>query len=485
MMESKPIVSSFIWKFLERGAAQVFALIVQIVLARLLAPEDFGVLAVLLVFINLSNVLIQKGFAAALVQKEHIEDIDINTVFWISELIASFLYVLLWCFAPLLENVYGTLHLASYLRIISISLFAGAFYSIENSLLIRSMQFKKMFFSSFAATLIAGTLAMVLAYKGMGCWALIWQNIVQQILLSAFSFPFCRWKIRIQCSKKSFLEVFRFGSSVLLAELLYTGVENLRTLIIGARYSSTDLAYYDRGQTYPSVAMRSIYDTVGSVLLPVFSREQNNTIELRQSAQKAIGFSFFLIAPCFIGFAAIAEPFTKLLLTDKWLPCVPYMRLFCVYQLGILPYCILRNILYATGKSKNSLFLEIFKSVLSLGAVVIGMLINPLAIAFFSTLAVWLATVAYGMTIHKFLHFDLKELLIDFLQIVMFCVMMIIAILIVDGLIASLVFKIIAEIITGVAVYVALSIITHSKYYTKGLNILMKSLERMRGKNFE
>lgn len=129
--------------------------------------------------------------------------------------------------------------------------------------------------------------------------------------------------------------------------------------------------------------MRSIYDTVGSVLLPIFSREQNNTIELRRSAQKAIGFSFYLIAPCFIGFAAIAEPFTKLLLTDKWLPCVPYMRLFCVYQLGILPYCILRNILYATGKSKNSLFLEIFKSVLSLGAVVIGMLINPLAIAFF------------------------------------------------------------------------------------------------------
>ena len=145
MMENKTIVSSFIWKFLERGAAQVFALIVQIVLARLLAPEDFGVLAVLLVFINLSNVLIQKGFAAALVQKEHIEDIDINIVFWISELIASFLYILLWCFAPLLENVYGTLHLASYLRIISISLFAGAFYSIENSLLIRSMQFKRCF----------------------------------------------------------------------------------------------------------------------------------------------------------------------------------------------------------------------------------------------------------------------------------------------------------------------------------------------------
>ena len=262
----------------------------------------------------------------------------------------------------------------------------------------------------------------------------------------------------------------------MLAELLYTGVENLRTLLIGVRYSSADLAYYDRGQTYPSVAMRSIYDTVGSVLLPIFSREQNNASKLRQSAQKALGFSFFLIAPCFI---------TRLLLTDKWLPCVPYIRLFCIYQLGILPYCVLRNILYAIGKSKRSLFLEIFKSVFSLGAVVIGMLINPFAIAFFSTLAVWLATVIYGVEIHKFLHFNLKEVLSDFMQIVVCCVVMSVAISIVDGFISALVSKIIVDIITGIVVYVALSILIRSKYYTESFNVVKKMIERMRGKNIE
>ena len=381
MAENKTVVSSFIWKFMERGAAQVFSLVVQILLARLLAPEDFGILAVLLVFVNISNVLIQKGFATALVQKEHVEDIDINTVLWISEAIAIIMYALLWVIAPVVENIYETAHLANYLRIISLSLFTGAFYSIENSLLIRSMQFKKMFFSSFTATLIAGAIAVILAYKGMGCWALIWQNLVQQLLLSLFSFPFCKWKIKRQCSKTSFYDVFRFGSNVLLAELLYTGVENLRTLIIGAKYSSADLAYYDRGQTYPSVAMRSIYDTVGSVLLPIFSREQNDILKLRKYSQKALGFSFFLIAPCFIGFSMIAEPFTKLLLTDKWIPCVPYIQVFCIYQLGILPYCILRNTLYATGRSKKSLTLEILKAVFSLGAVLIGMLVNTFAIA--------------------------------------------------------------------------------------------------------
>lgn len=481
--ENRTVISSFVWKFMERGVAQAFSLLVQIVLARLLVPDDFGTLAVLLVFVNLSNVLIQKGFATALVQKDHIEDIDVNTVFWISELIALIIYGVLWFVAPTIEKIYQTFHLALYLRVISLSLFAGAFYSIENSLLIRNMKFKKMFLSSFTATLIAGIMAVTLAYMGMGCWALIWQNVVQQFLLSIFSFPFCRWKIRKQCSKESFNVVFRFGSNVLLAELLYTGVENIRTLIIGARYSSSDLAYYDRGQTYPSVAMRSIYDTVGSVLLPIFSREQNDILKLKQSAQKALGFSFFLIAPCFVGFAAISEPFTKMLLTSKWLPCVPYMRVFCIYQLGILPYCILRNILYAIGESKRSLFLESLKAVFSLCAVIVGMLVNTFSIALFSTIAVWFATIAYGIEVHKYLKFDLKKMFSDFIQITLCCAAMTITILFVDRLVSKTFFKIIVDIISGIIVYILLSIVTKSKYLIESYSIIRKFIKGMSVRN--
>lgn len=476
-MENKTVVSSFIWKFMERGAAQVFSLIVQIVLARLLMPEDFGTLAVLLVFVNLSNVLIQKGFATALVQKEHIENIDINTVLWVSELIATIIYVLLWIIAPAIEKIYGMAHIAIYLRVIALSLLAGAFYSIENSLLIRTMQFKKMFLSSFGATLVAGIFAMVLAYMGFGCWALIWQNIIQQFLLAIFSFPFCRWKIKWQCARKSFDEVFRFGSNVLLSELLYTGVENVRTLIIGAKYSSSDLAYYDRGQTYPSVAMRSIYDTVGSVLLPIFSKEQNDIFKLKCAAQKALGFSFFLIAPCFVGFAVIAEPFTRLLLTNKWLPCVPYMRVFCIYQLGILPYCILRNILYALGKSKKSLFLEILKAVLSLLAVILGMLMNTFSIALFSTIAVWIATLAYGIEVNKILRFDLKAIFRDFAQIILCCMAMSMVILFADRLVSKTLIKIVIDIIIGAAVYILVSAFSGSQYLVESFSIVRKFIK--------
>ena len=469
-MTNKMVASSFLWKFVERGSAQIFSLSVQIILARLLAPDDFGTLAVLLVFVNISNVLIQKGFATSLVQKQHIEDIDINTIFVTSELLSIILYVVLWIVAPIVENIYATPNLSSYLRIISISLFAGSFYSIENSLLIRNMEFKKMFFSSFISTLISGVLAIVLAYIGMGCWALIWQNVVQQFLLSVLSFGFCRWKIKICWNKKSFDELFGFGSNVLLAEILYTSVENVRTLIIGAKYSSENLAYYDRGQTYPSTAMRSIYDTIGSVLLSVFSKEQNNIVELKLAAEKALGFSFFWISPCFIGFALIAEQFTELLLTEKWLPCVPYMRVFCIYQLGILPYCILRNILYSVGKSKESLYLEIVKSALSLCAVIIGMKIGVFYIALFSTLAVWIATFFYGIEVNKYLEFDLKLLLDDFVRTILCCFVMSAAVLFVNKMIPGLIAKIIIDIVTGIVAYILASVLFKVAFFYDSIN---------------
>ena len=291
--------------------------------------------------------------------------------------------------------------LSLYIRVISVSLFFGAFYSIENSIMVRKMSFKYMFMSSFLATVISGVFGIYLAYIGMGCWALIMQTVMQQLLLSLFSFPICKWRIKIYYSKKIFKEVFGFGSKVLLSEILYTGVENMRTLLIGMRYSSQDLAFYDRGQIYPAVAMRSLYDTLGSVLLPIFSKKQENVLNLKTNVQDALGITFFLIAPCFIGFAVISEPFTKLLLTERWAPAIPYMQVFCIYQLGILPYCILRNVLYALGKSEKSLKLEILKSGLSLGAVLIGMLTNTFSIAVFSAVAVWISTFFYAVEVNK------------------------------------------------------------------------------------
>lgn len=472
MDSSSRIVSSMFWKLMERGAAQVFSLVIQIILARLLAPDDFGILAILLVFVNISNVLIQKGFATALVQKKEVTDDDINTVLFFSELFSIIIYFLLWNTAPFIEEFYAMENLSLYIRVISISLFFGAFYSIENSIMVRKMSFKYMFVASFLATVIAGIFGVYLAYIGTGCWALIMQTVVQQLLLSLFSFPVCKWKIRIYYSKKIFKEIFGFGSKVLLSEILYTGVENIRTLLIGMRYSSQDLAFYDRGQIYPAVAMRSIYDTLGSVLLPIFSKKQEDLLNLKNNVQDALGITFFLIAPCFIGFAIISEPFTILLLTERWSPAIPYMQVFCIYQLGILPYCILRNVLYALGKSEKSLKLEILKSGLSLGAVLIGMLTNTFSIAVFSTVAVWISTFFYAVEVNKYLHFNIRSICKDFFRNVISCLLMSIVVLYVDRFINILIVRIIIDILTGIGTYILASMCLKSKYLSKSINIV-------------
>ena len=460
----------------ERGASQLFSLVIQIILARLLAPDDFGILAILLVFVNISNVLIQKGFATALVQKKEVTDDDINTVLFFSELFAIIIYIILWIIAPFIEEFYAMESLSLYIRVISVSLFFGAFYSIENSIMVRKMSFKYMFMSSFLATVISGVFGIYLAYIGMGCWALIMQTVMQQLLLSLFSFPICKWRIKIYYSKKIFKEVFGFGSKVLLSEILYTGVENMRTLLIGMRYSSQDLAFYDRGQIYPAVAMRSLYDTLGSVLLPIFSKKQENVLNLKTNVQDALGITFFLIAPCFIGFAVISEPFTKLLLTERWAPAIPYMQVFCIYQLGILPYCILRNVLYALGKSEKSLKLEILKSGLSLGAVLIGMLTNTFSIAVFSAVAVWISTFFYAVEVNKYLHFNIRSIYEDFFRNVIVCLLMSIVVLYVDRFINILIVRIIIDIFTGIGTYILASVCLKLKYLSKSINIIKKYL---------
>lgn len=482
MLQNK-IITSTLWKFTERGVSQLFSLIVQIILARILAPNDFGVLAVLLVFVNISNVLIQKGFATALIQKKHIEDIDLNTVFLFSEWIALIIYIVLWFTAPYISNFYHNQDLSIYIRVISISLFFGAFYSIENSILIRKMYFKQMFYSSFISTVLSGLLGIILAVIGFGCWSLIIQNVMQQILLSTTSFKFCEWKIKLQYSKNSFNSLFIFGSKVLLSEILYTGVENIRTLMIGAKYSSDALAFYDRGQTYPSVAMRSIYDTLGSVLLPVFSKHQNNMEKLGTEIAFYLCSSFYLITPLFIGFALVSESFTMIFLSEKWLPAVPFIRVFCIYQLAILPYCILRNSLYGIGDSKISLKLECIKDILSLGAVLVGLMFGTFEIALLSTFVAWISTVLYFIVVNRIIRLKVKIVFEEFFKVCIYNIFMIIAISIVNHSIINPMITMIIDIIVGVVIYIFFSIIFRDKFFFYFLNRLSEAWRKTCGNN--
>lgn len=345
-IKKKTVIGSLIWKICERGSAQLISLIVQIVLARILAPELFGIVAILLVFINIANVIIQKGFASSLIRKKDASDLDFNTAFLVSEGIAIACIIVIFFLAPFLESIYQTNELALYLRALSGVLVFGALNSIQNAALVRQMEFKKIFVRSFFAALGSGIISIFAALMNLGIWVLIIQTISQNILLCLITAFQCPWKPRLQFSKLSFNEIFSFGSKILVAEIISIVVEDIRTLVIGKKYSTEDLAYYDRGQVYPATAMSSIYDAIMSVMLPVFSKSQDDRKILASQVERACLMSSFVTFPLFIGFASVARPFVLLLLTDKWLASVPFIIVFCIYQLSFPIYGIMRQGLY-------------------------------------------------------------------------------------------------------------------------------------------
>lgn len=464
------ITHSFIWKLMERGMAQLITLIVQIVLARILLPDEFGVISILLIFINISNVFIQKGFASSLIRKEKICDNDYNTAFVVSEIVAFICVAVLFVCADGIQSFYAINNFALYMRVLSISLFFGALYSVQNAELVRKMQFKQIFYRSIAATIGSGIIGIVAAVLNLGVWALILQTLSQQVIVCITTMVACKWKPRIIFSRTSFKELFSFGSKILIAEIISIGVENLRTLIIGKKYSASDLAYYDRGQVYPATAMRSIYDTIGSVMLPVFSKLQTNKENLAESVTISLELSTFLVAPLFIGVAAFARPFILLLLTEKWEAAIPYLIVFCIYQVAFPLYGILRQCLYALGKSDDVLKIEIVRSIIFILAIIIGVCYSPFLIAVLSCVAMYITTIIYLVVISNMIPINIINLIKNISVTIMQCVAMAVIIIFINKMHIPNILLIVIDIVFGALVYMLLSIILKNKSFSYCIN---------------
>lgn len=468
------IIRSFLWKLLERGAAQIITLVVQIVLARILVPDEFGVISILLVFINIANVFIQKGFASSLIRKPSVTKEDYNTAFVVSEIIALICVGVLCVLSRAIENFYAIDNLAAYLRVLSITLIFGALYSVQNAELVRRMRFKQIFYRSMAASLGSGVIGIIAAVFNFGVWSLILQSLSQQIIVCIATAVACDWKPRIQFSKASFDELFSFGSKILVAEIISIGVENLRTLIIGKKYSASDLAYYDRGQVYPATAMRSIYDTISSVLLPVFSKIQDEKEKLAKSVSLSLELSIFLIAPLFIGLAAVARPFILVLLTEKWEGAVPFLVIFCIYQISFPAYGILRQSLYALGKSDDVLKLEIARSVVFILAIIIGVFFSTKCIAILSCVSMYVTTLFYYHVLNRYIEFNGRHILKNITTIGFQCFVMVLSIHSINLIAMPDLIMILTDIVVGAITYIAMSIILKNESFKYCVDFVKK-----------
>ena len=407
------ILSSLFWKLMERGGTQGIQFIVQIILARLLAPEQFGTIAIVMVFINLAQVFVQSGFNTSLVQKKDADEDDFSSVFYMSLGIAGILYVIMYISAPYIASFYRDPILTPVLRVLSITLFAGAFNSIQNAFVSRNLLFKKLFKSSLGAMLISGTLGIIAAYKGLGIWALVIQQLVNQVAITIIMWFTVKWRPTLIISFSKVRKLFSFGWKLLASALLDTGYQELRTLIIGRLYTPSILGYYNRGQLFPKVLVSNIDGSIQSVMLPTLSAYQDDKKRMKEMMRRAIVSSSFLIFPMMVGMAVVAEPLVKIVLTDKWLPAVPFLQIFCIsYALMPIHTSNLQAI-NAMGRSDIFLRLEVIKKVIGLTILLISLPFGVYVIALSSILTGIIGTFINAYPNKELLNYSYKEQWLD------------------------------------------------------------------------
>lgn len=375
------IVSSLIWKLLERGGTQGIQLIVQVVLARLLLPEDFGTIAIVLVFINFARVFVDSGLNTALIQKKGADELDFSSVFFASLVIAVILYIVIFFSAPFIASYFEDSDLVQILRVLSLSLIPGAVNSIQNAHISRNMMFKKLFYSSLGAVIVSGTIGIIAAYAGLGVWALVIQNILSQVTTTIILWFTVRWRPALKFSIERIRTLFSFGSKLLASSLLYTLYVDFRTLIIGKMYSSSSLGYYNRGQQIPSALVGSLNGSIQAVLFPTMSALQDDEDGLKRAIRRSVKTSTFLIFPMMFGLAAVAEPLVKILLGAKWLPSVPFLQIFCIFYSMQPIHSAKQEAIKAIGRSDISLKLEVILRIESIIILLISIPFGIYAIA--------------------------------------------------------------------------------------------------------
>lgn len=471
----KRIMTSFIWKLFERTSTQVIQFIVQLILARLLSPSDFGAISIIMVFINLSSIFINGGFNTALIQKKEVTEEDYSTVFYISLFLAIILYILIFISATYISNYFYIEDLDVMMKILGITLIIGAFISVQQAIISKKLLFKKLFFSGFSAALISGIVSIILAYFRYGVWALVFQQLVFQVFLFVSLLFTLRWRPKYCFSKEKAKELFKFSYKILLINLFNTINNNIRSLVIGKRYTSDMLGYYDRGKTIPQIIINNITLTMQSVMLPTLSAYQDDKAVVKFLLRQSIKLSSFIIFPMMIGLVVIAKPIVILLLTEKWLQSVPFVQIFCLI---FLIYPINSANLQATtamGKGEILLKNDVMKKCITL-------IILACAIIFFdSTFAVAVSMlistfVCTGISMYpnkKILKYTYKEQLLDMLPSLLLATIMGVIIFALNNVLASIILR----IIIGILIYVGSAIIfkfDEYKYIVKLFSELLK-----------
>ena len=415
MSRSKNTITNFLWRFAERCGAQGVSFIVSLVLARLLTPNDYGIVALMSVFISILGVFIDSGFSAALIQKKDADDLDFSSIFYFNLFSCSLLYLILFLAAPLISAFYRRPEMTAMVRVLGITFLISGVKSVQTAYVSKNMMFKRFFFSTLGGTIGAAFVGISMAMMGFGAWAIIAQSLFNNAVDTLILWLTVRWRPKKQFSFARLKQLFSFGWKLLASGLLDTVYNNLRTLIIGKVYTSEDLAFYNKGQHLPDLIITNVNSSIDSVLLPTLSAAQDDPEAVKSMTRRSMQTSTYIMAPFMMGMAACAVPLIRLLYTEKWLPCVPYLVIFCITSMFYPVHTANLNAIKALGRSDLFLKLEIIKKIVGLITIVITAPISVMAMGYSLLVTCVLGQIINSWPNKKLLNYSYLEQLKDIL----------------------------------------------------------------------
>lgn len=375
------VFKSLFWKFFERLGTQLVSFIVSIILARLLLPEQYGAIALIMIFINVCNVIIDGGLNTALIQKKNADNIDFSTILYSSILISAILYVILFLLAPYIAEFYHLPILKNVIRILGINLIFYAVNSIQRAYVSKHMLFNKLFYSSFISVVFSGTIGILLAYKDFGIWALVAQSLSCTIITCVIMWFTIKWRPVLLFSFDRFSQLFSYGWKIFMANFITVIFVEIRKLFIGKLYTPSNLAYYEKGEQFPSLIMNNIFTSIQTILLPTLSECQDDRTRVKAIMRRSTMMSCFIIYPLMVGLIVTAEPLINLLLGEKWQGVIPFMQIMCVANF-FRPITISNwEAIKALGYSGITLKLEVLKKVVDIIILLVSINLGVKAIA--------------------------------------------------------------------------------------------------------
>jgi O-antigen/teichoic acid export membrane protein len=477
-LNKNKVFSSLVWRFAERTGAQLVAFVVSVVLARILSPKDYGTVALITVFTTLLQVFVDSGLGNALIQKKNADNIDFSTVFFTNIVFCLVLYTGIFFASPYIADFYGDAAITDYMRVLALTVVISGVKNVQQAYVSRKMLFKRFFFSTLGGTIVAGIAGVAMAMVGFGVWALVAQQVINLAIDTLILWVTVKWRPEFKFSFNRLKGLFSFGWKLLVSTMIDKVYTEIRQLIIGKMYSSSSLAFYNRGRQLPFIIINNINVSIDSVLLPSMSREQDDKSKVKAMTRRSIQISTYIMAPLMVGLAFMAEPVVSLILTDKWLPCVPFLRIFCITFLFYPIHTANLNAIKAMGRSDLFLILEIIKKAVGLAALIATMWFGVMAMAYSLLFTSVASQIINSWPNRKLLNYSYIEQLKDIIPNILLACFMGLCVYFIEFIGLPVILTLAIQMILAAAIYIGGSIFLKVESYSYVKDIIRGYLKK-------